>query len=1628
MPGLLDPIKEHGVAGGVARLAPQMIPGGWVGQAAGARSTDGFDVGDIFDALGDFKSDLSYILPGIGDVKGAQLAMDTWGSNTDLLTKGLSTLGILGPIATGTQAAGIVGGLGSIRALRNLDLTNPAVGAAAGHISDTMPVVRGHTVDDALSRLAPDMTGTTAKVSLIPTTSRTSRQLMVGITDIDQPGFNRQERMGRLRGALTGDQVVDVFVPGNKANAAQVDGFLMGLGETLLERIPDYAASRHSKGMGGKALSHDQVAVTAVAYETSKFDWSIRKGVLDMPSSAPDVTATWKLLKNGTVVPDADIDALGLALVQFAELTAGASHPEMALNHIGFGVSRVFLNGEKSLVELAVADWDGMPYHSSTLPEGVKRFDHAIRINESGVVVAGTDNIVTFFNKHVRPGWDDQAGPYRRSVLGLADQHPALASHPDTVNMMMLNDLERFPSNATARSGEPPSVDPALFADVRRRGIVDPLEVHWNPETGAARLVNGSGRLTAARQIGLDAVPVEITANRDLPGDRILQASGKVLTGKAKPDFRKNPTKNPHPTAMGLKVAPSVNKGIIPENARRMEWALIWYRNAQAEIAAQGAFHGIDERRLTGYAALLSAGELWEENIEKAVVAALHLRDNPSVGRVALQRHMSARGLKITEPETKAIFEFLKVADADIDTYFINKLGSDKARKEPNFVAAIRNSSADDNARQASVAYAMTSGQIPDFEAHGLFREIDRTVPVVSDRHAASVFSGFSMEPAGSLGDNIYSAVHRGFVNASSVLGEFDVGNGVMRHLSPSEIQALTWVAWREQRGLTRNFKTYTPGGGNIKRPSLWVVGKGPTYVHSHSILSQLFDNLPARYRSAGRPAAAQRRLTMRPGALQSGKVQYGRRNRRWFSKKLGKWQESFKASGTLSKPAKVVLRLGLHGEGLVLPDGASGLHRGFYFSRHADKVGQQMRPQTPMRVESVSHQRALISAATTSTTADTEGLTGFRTQTLAHRNPAFEPGHHLVISAPVELQGGRGPVSEAHRNLSELLDERGIPHAADIEQPHLGDTVVLAGGKGDSAQIFWSVEEAVAEGFELSDLRHELHQEQRINVILTFDDPEGLSRALAMLNEPEPHRGWAVSGSAQAYADYHRMYGQEYGLPPVQGIKKSLLYGGVERELAGRDPRMFQRLGPDGEPVGQLLTRGEVADMDPVTYRETKPRSFADRPTGKRIAAAYEKARRRNPDARTVRQYEHFEIEVEAQYAYLTETLGITVEVVDINPYSTAAAMSEAVEAGHLKVLSTESTGGHPFLSNEINDKFRAVHDYFGHAGTGNTFDRHGEYVAYLKHARMFSEDARGAMHSETMGQNSWLVFSDKNEAKAAEALRRGLSYHGDFSEQKMFVLPDEYWSNTALAAEHGYRTGADQGRRLDSMYGEQMLDMTAYTDVLEGAPVGMRPVFEHQFTDGVERLAHLSADGDVGSPHTGVGYVAEDGMWQFFGDSTTDRHLPGDGVHGFEGKGSRQLINQIKTQSSGLVWDNVIQVLGAEQVKPDKGARHIFEVHVDDKRPTMIAMYVPEEGTVASWQRSAVMAYNTDTIPGVPPDRIVVLTKTGGNFEGGSSVITADVPLYQNGTEIDSFLIDDLDWLLRRTGWVGEINPRMP
>ena len=123
---------------------------------------------------------------------------------------------------------------------------------------------------------------------------------------------------------------------------------------------------------------------------------------------------------------------------------------------------------------------------------------------------------------------------------------------------------------------------------------------------------------------------------------------------------------------------------------------------------------------------------------------------------------------------------------------------------------------------------------------------------------------------------------------------------------------------------------------------------------------------------------------------------------------------------------------------------------------------------------------------------------------------------------------------------------------------------------------------------------------------------------------------------------------------------------------------------------------------------------------------------------------------------------LGVDVSVTDIDPYDTSKIegvrrMIDDMNNRRLAVLSTQTTGGHPFFTNDQNDMFRAVHDAFGHGATGRGFNRHGEEAAYRSHARMYSPEARPALASETRAQNAYV------------------NQFGDFGPQKMVTLPNE-------------------------------------------------------------------------------------------------------------------------------------------------------------------------------------------------------------------------------------------------------------
>lgn len=163
------------------------------------------------------------------------------------------------------------------------------------------------------------------------------------------------------------------------------------------------------------------------------------------------------------------------------------------------------------------------------------------------------------------------------------------------------------------------------------------------------------------------------------------------------------------------------------------------------------------------------------------------------------------------------------------------------------------------------------------------------------------------------------------------------------------------------------------------------------------------------------------------------------------------------------------------------------------------------------------------------------------------------------------------------------------------------------------------------------------------------------------------------------------------------------------------------------------------------------------------KVAAAYEDG----PAAthRVMSAYRAFAHETREQFGYLTRPrhqggLGVKVEVADEDPYEHHEAMVDDVRSNRrLRVLGTHATGGHPFLSHEENDMFRAVHDAFGHAAIGRSFSRHGEEAAFHSHSQMYGSQARRALAAETRGQNSVFIYRN---------------YGRKFPEQKLVDLPD--------------------------------------------------------------------------------------------------------------------------------------------------------------------------------------------------------------------------------------------------------------
>jgi hypothetical protein len=262
-------------------------------------------------------------------------------------------------------------------------------------------------------------------------------------------------------------------------------------------------------------------------------------------------------------------------------------------------------------------------------------------------------------------------------------------------------------------------------------------------------------------------------------------------------------------------------------------------------------------------------------------------------------------------------------------------------------------------------------------------------------------------------------------------------------------------------------------------------------------------------------------------------------------------------------------------------------------------------------------------------------------------------------------------------------------------------------------------------------------------------------------------------------------------GKPNLEGLpKKTLQIGGA-----------YYTPGPLGTAKDTAAAYMSKAGLsyDPAT-KYVK----VDSERATRIAAAFEEMKHEPDDPKVKASYEALASETLAQWQAIKET-GLKVEWIkegQSDPYaeSPRLAAMDVVDNNHWWGFPTDAGFGggdreaaaartdNPMLRQTdevvdgrrlvVNDVFRIVHDYFGHFKEGVGFRSDGEDNAWRSHASMYSELARGAMTTETRGQNSWVNYGPN-----AEHNRTAKGDDTIFAPQKIGLLPDWVWKEDADA-----------------------------------------------------------------------------------------------------------------------------------------------------------------------------------------------------------------------------------------------------
>ena len=324
----------------------------------------------------------------------------------------------------------------------------------------------------------------------------------------------------------------------------------------------------------------------------------------------------------------------------------------------------------------------------------------------------------------------------------------------------------------------------------------------------------------------------------------------------------------------------------------------------------------------------------------------------------------------------------------------------------------------------------------------------------------------------------------------------------------------------------------------------------------------------------------------------------------------------------------------------------------------------------------------------------------------------------------------------------------------------------------------------------------------------------------------------WAV-GSTQTIKEHiNAKYDAE--LAALDSQTKTLEKDGkqetTKKPVAGN--RLFNEPLQDATKIADRITKRKGID----TPRNEKIKKL-NKERATKIAEAYENMEHRPNDPDVREAYNTLIDETIEQYEAIIEE-GYAMEINNDDSYGNSKEMIEDLkDRKRMKVFSTESGFGSDGITDEmrkdnpmlakteykdangvpllVNDIFRFVHDFFGHAKQGNGFGPLGEENAWNIHSQMYSPTARKALTTETRGQNSWVNFSKVNEeafkirdearalrkvGKLDEALKKVEEAYAmmKFAEQKIGLLPEEYTNTDAEidSSDPRFRLKEGEGR----------------------------------------------------------------------------------------------------------------------------------------------------------------------------------------------------------------------------------------